>query len=64
MGKPNKTMRWFQVVKKVFRSPSKEKFDNKDSNMLKISSPMHYYVDFCTNLNVTKLTKLEQHIKR
>jgi hypothetical protein len=59
MGKPNKTKTWFQVVKKAFRSPSKEKFDNKDSDMLKINIPMHYYADFCTNLNVTKLTRLE-----
>jgi len=52
------------VVKKVFRSPSKGKFDNKDLDMLKINSPMHYYVDFYTKLNVTKLTRLARQIKR
>jgi len=59
MGKPNKTKTWFQVVKNAFSSPSKKKFDNKDSDMLKINNPMHYYADFYTNLNVTKLTGFE-----
>jgi hypothetical protein len=63
MEKPNKTTTWFQVMKKVSRSPSKEKSNNKYSDMLKINSPMHYCGEFCTNLNVTKLTRLEQYIK-
>jgi hypothetical protein len=59
MGKLNKTTTSFQVVKKAFKPPSKEKSDNKDLDMMKINSPMHYYSNFCTNLNVTKLSRLE-----
>jgi len=34
-GKLKKTMAWCQVVKKAFKLPSKEKFDNKDLDTVK-----------------------------
>ncbi|CAN5962694.1 unnamed protein product, partial [Sphagnum jensenii] len=45
MGKPNKTTAWFQAVKKAFRSPSKEKSDNKDSDTVKVTTDAHVMLD-------------------
>jgi hypothetical protein len=45
-GKPKKSIAWFQVVKKAFMLSSKENFDNKYLDMVKVNSPMHYSHDF------------------
>ncbi|CAK9866401.1 unnamed protein product [Sphagnum jensenii] len=38
MGKPHKSVGWFKAVKKAFRSPSKEKADNKDDTAKKVDA--------------------------
>ncbi len=44
MGKPHKSVGWFKAVKKAFRSPSKEKADNKDET----AKVMHSFWWLCT----------------
>ncbi|CAK9867715.1 unnamed protein product [Sphagnum jensenii] len=57
MGKPNKTTAWFQAVKKAFRSPSKEKSDNKDSDMVK---KIHTSEKFGSNITASTMTLLQE----
>jgi len=57
MGKPNKTTAWFQAVKKAFRSPSKEKSDNKDSDTVK---KIHTSEKFGSNITASTMTLLQE----
>jgi hypothetical protein len=57
MGKPNKTTAWFQAVKKAFRSPSKEKSDNKDSDTVK---KIHTSEKFGSNITALTMTLLQE----
>ncbi len=48
MGKPHKSVGWFKAVKKAFRSPSKEKTDNKDDT----AKVMHSFLVKESNFNM------------
>jgi hypothetical protein len=55
MGKPHKSVGWFKAVKKAFRSPSKEKADNKDDTAKKIDAG-----DNCATIPASPMVPLQE----
>jgi hypothetical protein len=55
MGKPHKSVGWFKAVKKAFRSPSKEKTDNKDDTAKKIDAG-----DKCATIPASPMAPLQE----
>lgn len=55
MGKPHKSVGWFKAVKKAFRSPSKEKADNKDDTAKKIDAG-----DKCATIPASPMAPLQE----
>ncbi|KAH9537264.1 hypothetical protein CY35_16G042200 [Sphagnum magellanicum] len=55
MGKPHKSVGWFKAVKKAFRSPSKEKADNKDETAKKINAG-----DKCATIPASPMAPLQE----